>query len=210
MLTKSKEIHSFVEALQEVASDVQIPNIFMGKTKPNEFNVDRQKLPAIPTYEKFDEGWTHGGLKSTIKLNQGIAYSNAVNNIDCYLEGQANQIAKSLLNTMNSFISSLLIWMQLKYNSLKATMGEGYKDTSWLFVNHAVVSIFTLIHQEKRSHGGDTGLDPVSKAWASLRLSNLVDDLLKARISDHPVVTQVMNQHLHVNSVTRAEFTALF
>ena len=87
-------------------------------------------------------------------------------------------------------------------------MGKGYKDTSWLFVTHAVVLIFTLIHQEKRSHGGDTGLDSVSKAWASLRLSNLIDDLLKARISDHPVVTQVMNQHLHVNSVTRAEFTA--
>ena len=87
-------------------------------------------------------------------------------------------------------------------------MGEECKDTSWLFVTHAVVSIFTLIHQEKQLHGGDTGLDSVSKAWASLRLTNLIDDLLRARISDHSVVTQVMNQHLHVNSVTRAEFTA--
>ena len=99
------------------------------------------------------------------------------------------------------------MWMQLKYTSLKATIGEECKDTSWLFVTHAVVSIFTLIHQEKRSHGGHTGLDSVSKAWASLRVSNLVNDILKARISDYPVVTQVMNQHLHVNSVTRAEFT---
>ena len=57
-------------------------------------------------------------------------------------------------------------------------------------------------------HGGDTGSDSVSKAWASLRLSNLIDDLLRARVSDYPVVTQVMNQNLHVNSVTRAEFTA--
>ena len=208
LLNKSKEMHSFMEVVQEAASDVQIPILFMGKAKPEEFNVDRRKLPAISAYKDFDEGYMHGGLKSTIELYQGIALSDALSNIDRHLKGQANQIAKTLLNTMNNFISALLMWMQSKYTSLKATMGEGCKDTSWLFVTHSVVSIFTLIHQEKRSHGGDTGSDSVSKAWASLRLSNLIDHLLKTRISDHSVVTQVMNQHLHVNSVTRAEFTA--
>ena len=102
-------MHSFMEVVQEAASDVQIPILFMGKAKPKEFNVDRQKLPAIPAYEDFDEGYTHGGLKSTIKLYQRIAHSDAVSNIDHYLEGQANQIAKSLLNTMHNFISSLLM-----------------------------------------------------------------------------------------------------
>ena len=102
-------MHSFMEVVQEAASDVQIPILFMGKAKPKEFNVDRQKLPAISAYEDFDEGYMHGGLKLTIKLYQGIAHSDAVSNIDRHLEGQANQIAKSLLNTMHNFISSLLM-----------------------------------------------------------------------------------------------------
>lgn len=140
LLIKSPVMHSFMEVVQEAASDVQIPILLMGKAKSEEFNVDRRKLPAMPIYENFDEGYAHGGLKSTIEIHQGIAHSETESNIDDHLKGQANQIAKSLLYTMNNFITTLLNWMQSKYTSLKATMGEECKDTSWLFVTHAVVS----------------------------------------------------------------------
>ena len=59
-----------MEVVQEAASDVQIPILLMGKAKPEEFNVDRQNLPAIPTYEKFDEGYDTNGDRGPPKLSK--------------------------------------------------------------------------------------------------------------------------------------------
>ena len=61
-------MHSFMEVVQEAASDIQIPILFMGKAKPEEFNVDRRKLPAISAYEDFDKGYMQSNCTKELRI----------------------------------------------------------------------------------------------------------------------------------------------
>ena len=117
-----------------------------------------------------------------------------------------SDITLTVTTSTVAFGQSLLNWVTAKTIELKQVMGEGSDEDNWRFMCHAVRAILCELYYLKRKGGANFRHDKVGQVWHVLKAVQLQDELVRQNFYLHPIVKDVLQQHIKNDVVLKSVF----
>jgi hypothetical protein len=199
-INEAKMLHSF---------ELELPAMF-GAIPSSGVDRDDRVLPSMPTFNEWESKTGHGGAKQNLKkaLEKTKEMRKIINE---HLSGEAQEVAKAMLDESKSFIDDLSTWITNHYNETIARSGATEKEC-WSLVGHCVRAIFAMLY-DARGPGRPPYMVESDKAastlWGGLQAHRVMAELREADFGGHPKLSHILNIHLHDNSVSRVAFERL-
>ena len=114
-------------------------------------------------------------------------------------------ITLTVITSTVAFGQSLLNWVTAKTIELKQVMGEGLDEDNWKFMCHAVRAILRELYL-KRKGGANFRDNKVAQVWHVLKAVQLQNELVQQNFYLHPIVKDVLQQHIKNNVVLKSAF----
>lgn len=133
---------------------------------------DRRSLRRFKKHAQFDTFNKNNFFKNLVIWNVQQTAGKLLKAAKC--TALDTIITKTVVCT-RSFVIGLLLWISTTYQSLLEQMGLALGDDNWIFICHAVRSIFEEMYLLRR---GGEDLEPAGQVWHCLKCHNFQQKML--------------------------------
>lgn len=186
---------------------ISVPEVF---TKGKRHQSGESKmLSNMPTYKDYFGGNVTDGLKRDIENHLNHKFQELMLGLQRYVKPSGVAAVSTVINGTKNFCDSLLRWISSLHEDMQKVSPKSEKD-NWLYVCHAVRSIFEYLH-EKRRLGHSPGTPERARLmWAMLKGYAASQEFLQSEgFTNHPAVQTTLNKHMQNKAVYREEYEAV-
>jgi hypothetical protein len=181
-----------------------LPKVFGKTTGVGGSRGDTRVLPGVKTNAEFESGLGFQSYKVTLSTAVRDKANRLKSKAKEDLSAEGFMVASACILHAESFITQLLQWMSTTYTALCKQSGTSASKDNWLYVSHAVRSICLSLYNKRSSGYGKAALHKV--VWSCLQTIPLEKEFMEDDFTPHPVVSNVLNQHLQTSAVMKPQF----